>query len=76
MQGRLGVIPAAAAAAIEAAAATLPFDPATLAAGVLKDGVPIVALVSQLRAALLARRARRSCTSVPRVRTSSTRRRC
>jgi 3-carboxy-cis,cis-muconate cycloisomerase len=52
VQGRLGLIPAAAAAAIEAAAATLPFDPAALAAGVRKEGVPIVALVSQLRAAL------------------------
>jgi 3-carboxy-cis,cis-muconate cycloisomerase len=52
VQGRLGLIPAAAAVAIEAAAATLPFDPAALAAGVLKEGVPIVALVSQLRAAL------------------------
>jgi 3-carboxy-cis,cis-muconate cycloisomerase len=52
VQGRLGVIPTQAAAAIEAAAATLPLDAGALTAGVLKEGVPIVALVSQLRAAL------------------------
>jgi 3-carboxy-cis,cis-muconate cycloisomerase len=52
VQARLGLIPADAAAAIAAAAATLPFDAATLAAGVLKEGVPIVALTAQLRAAL------------------------
>jgi 3-carboxy-cis,cis-muconate cycloisomerase len=52
VQGRLGAIPVQAAAAIEAAAATLPFDSSALAAGVLEDGVPIVALVRQLRAAL------------------------
>ncbi|HTV18018.1 MAG TPA: 3-carboxy-cis,cis-muconate cycloisomerase [Polyangiaceae bacterium] len=51
-QAALGIIPAPAAVAIEAAAAVLPFDPGALAAGVLKDGVPIVALVAQLRAAV------------------------
>lgn len=51
-QAALGIIPAPAAAAIEAAAAALPFEPGVLAAGVLKDGVPVVALVAQLRAAL------------------------
>ena len=51
-QAELGIIPAAAASAIEAASAALPFEPRALAAGVLKEGVPIVALVAQLRAAL------------------------
>lgn len=51
-QAALGIIPGAAALAIDAAAAALPFEPEALAAGVLKDGVPIVALVAQLRAAL------------------------
>jgi 3-carboxy-cis,cis-muconate cycloisomerase len=51
-QSRLGIIPDAAAAAIAAAAAALPFDGAALARGVLADGVPIIALVAQLRAAL------------------------
>ncbi|HVZ37077.1 MAG TPA: 3-carboxy-cis,cis-muconate cycloisomerase, partial [Polyangiaceae bacterium] len=52
VQGRLGLIPSSAADAICAAAAALPFDAAILAAGVLRDGVPIPALISQLRAAV------------------------
>lgn len=52
VQGALGIIPASAAAAIEAAAATLPFDAPALSAGVLREGVPIVALVGLLRQAL------------------------
>jgi 3-carboxy-cis,cis-muconate cycloisomerase len=51
-QALLGIIPDAAAAAIAAAAASLPFDAARLARGVLTDGVPIIALVAQLRGAL------------------------
>ena len=51
-QAELGIIPVPAAEAIAAAAAALTFDPDALAAGVLRDGVPIVALVAQLRAAL------------------------
>lgn len=51
-QAELGIIPLPAAEAIAAAAAALPFDARALAAGVLRDGVPIVALVAQLRAAL------------------------
>lgn len=51
-QAELGAVPASAAAAIERAAAALPFDPGRLAAGVRRDGVPIVALVAQLRDAL------------------------
>jgi 3-carboxy-cis,cis-muconate cycloisomerase len=51
-QAELGIVPASAAQAIAAAAAALSFDPDALAAGVLRDGVPIVALVAQLRAAL------------------------
>jgi 3-carboxy-cis,cis-muconate cycloisomerase len=51
-QARLGIIPVAAADAISAAAAVLPFDGPALAAGVQRDGVPIIALVAQLRAAL------------------------
>jgi 3-carboxy-cis,cis-muconate cycloisomerase len=51
-QAELGVIPAPGAEAIAAAAAALNFEPNVLAAGVLRDGVPIVALVAQLRAAL------------------------
>jgi 3-carboxy-cis,cis-muconate cycloisomerase len=51
-QAELGIIPLPAAEAIAAAAAALPFDARALAAGVLRDGVPVVALVAQLRAAL------------------------
>jgi 3-carboxy-cis,cis-muconate cycloisomerase len=50
-QARLGIIPEQAASAIAAAAAALELDAAALAAGVLQDGIPIIALVSQLRAA-------------------------
>ncbi len=51
VQGRLGIIPAAAASAIGIAAAGLSFDAQQLSAGVLRDGIPTLALVSQLRAA-------------------------
>src|SRR3954471_16477463 len=52
VEGRLGVIPSVAAAAISDVARVLPFDAPALAAGVLRDGIPITALVSQLRAAV------------------------
>jgi 3-carboxy-cis,cis-muconate cycloisomerase len=51
VQSRLGIIPAEAALGIEAAASALTLDAALLSAGVLRDGVPTIALVSQLRAA-------------------------
>lgn len=51
-QALLGIIPDAAAGAIAEAAARLRFEPEALARGVLSDGVPIIALVAQLRAAL------------------------
>jgi 3-carboxy-cis,cis-muconate cycloisomerase len=51
-QAELGIIPAQAAETIAAAASALPFEPHSLAAGVQRDGVPIVALVAQLRAAV------------------------
>lgn len=51
-QADLGIIPSEAAAAIEQAAATLAIDWAGLAAGVRRDGVPVVALIDQLRGAL------------------------
>lgn len=54
VEGQLGVIPSVAATAISDAARTLPFDAAALAAGVLRDGIPITALVAQLRAAVSA----------------------
>ncbi len=50
-QARVGVIPEAAATAIAAAAAALPLDAAALAAGVQRDGIPMIALLQQLRAA-------------------------
>lgn len=50
-QGTLGLIPKDAAAAIDAAAKGLIVDPGTLAAGTASAGVPITALVAQLRAA-------------------------
>src|SRR3712207_4484753 len=53
-QGRLGLIPEAAVPAIAAAAATLQLDAAALAAGVQRDGIPMIALVQQLRAATAA----------------------
>lgn len=51
-QGRLGVIPANAAASIAAAAATLEIDFALLQAGTEKAGLPVIELVRQLRAAV------------------------
>ena len=51
VQGRLGIIPAAAAAAIDRAAATLEPDLARLAASTARVGVPVVGVVAQLRAA-------------------------
>lgn len=51
-QESLGIIPGTAAMAIHDAAAALPFDAAALSAGMQRDGVPIIALVSQLRAAV------------------------
>jgi 3-carboxy-cis,cis-muconate cycloisomerase len=50
-QARLGVIPAAAASAIEHAARELALDPAVLRAGIERDGVPTIALVAELRTA-------------------------
>jgi 3-carboxy-cis,cis-muconate cycloisomerase len=51
VQGRLGVIPPAAAARIAVVAETLELDPAALAAGTASAGVPIPALVAALRRA-------------------------
>ena len=51
-QATLGLIPSAAAAAIEITCAELEPDPARLAAGTARDGIPIPALVAELRAAL------------------------
>lgn len=51
-QADLGLIPGDAAQAIEQAAATLEVDMAGLAAGVRRDGVPVVALIEQLRGVL------------------------
>ena len=51
VQARLGIIPTGAAAAIATAAASLKLDAPALAAGVLRDGIPMLALVKQLRAA-------------------------
>jgi 3-carboxy-cis,cis-muconate cycloisomerase len=50
-QGRLGVIPPAAAEAIVAAAKTVTIDYDALAAGTERAGVPVIDLVRQLRAA-------------------------
>jgi 3-carboxy-cis,cis-muconate cycloisomerase len=52
VQGRLGIIPEAAATAIAATAFMLEIEPAALAAGTAKDGVPVPALVKALRAAV------------------------
>ena len=49
-EGRVGVIPADHAAAIDAALEGLVIDPAELAAGTDADGVPVPALVKALRA--------------------------
>jgi 3-carboxy-cis,cis-muconate cycloisomerase len=51
VQARLGIIPDRAAAEIASAAAGLQLDAPALAAGVLRDGIPMIALVKQLRAA-------------------------
>ena len=51
-QAELGLIPAPAALAIERGAAALDVDIAALEAGVRRDGVPVVALVQELRQAL------------------------
>ena len=51
-QGRLGLIPADAADRIAAVAAGLDLDPAVLAEGSADAGVPVPALVAQLRAAV------------------------
>lgn len=51
VQARLGLIPGAAAAAIERAAASLELNCDELSRGVLRDGVPTLALVKALRAA-------------------------
>jgi 3-carboxy-cis,cis-muconate cycloisomerase len=54
-QAELGIIPERAASAIAQAARELPCDATTLealAAGVLRDGVPVVALVARLRGVL------------------------
>lgn len=51
-QGRLGLIPGAAAARIAAEAGRLDLEPAALAAGSAASGVPVPALVARLRAAV------------------------
>lgn len=50
-QGRLGIIPAAAAAAIDKAARGLTIDPADLAGPTHDAGLPVIALVAKLREA-------------------------
>lgn len=52
VEGRLGIIPAAAGRAIEAAAASVAIPPASLAAGFASAGVPVSALVQAFRAQL------------------------
>lgn len=52
VQAAGGVIPAAAATAIEAAARNVRIDPAALRAGIEQDGIPTIALVAALRAEL------------------------
>ena len=54
VQGRLGLIPAASAAAIDTAMRELRIDPASLAAGTRAAGIPAPALVDALREALQA----------------------
>jgi len=51
VQSRLGIIPAEAGAAITRAASLLELDAPALAAGVQRDGIPMLALIAQLRAA-------------------------
>jgi 3-carboxy-cis,cis-muconate cycloisomerase len=48
-EGRLGIIPAEAAARIDAALATLVVDPRPMRQGTARAGVPIIALLDQLR---------------------------
>jgi 3-carboxy-cis,cis-muconate cycloisomerase len=57
VQGALGMIPPASAAAIAEAAARADVDPAALAPGVASAGMPVPALVAALRAALPAEHA-------------------
>ncbi len=52
VQGRLDIIPPEAAARIEAAAAELDVDLGALSEGTVRDGVPIIALLGQLRSAV------------------------
>ncbi|GAB4361074.1 MAG: 3-carboxy-cis,cis-muconate cycloisomerase [Kiloniellaceae bacterium] len=51
-EGRVGVIPEAAAARIAAVAEGLEIDPASLAEGTARDGIPVPALVAALRKAV------------------------
>ncbi len=51
-EARVGVIPAAAAEAIGEVAETLEIDPAVLAEGTARDGIPVPALVAALRRAV------------------------
>ncbi len=51
-EGRTGVIPEAAAARIAAVAEDLDLDPAALAEGTARDGIPVPALVAALREAV------------------------
>ena len=51
-QGSLGLIPADSAAAIEKTCAEIELEPASLAGGTARDGIPIPAFVAELRAAL------------------------
>ena len=51
-QGQLGIIPAEAAARISLTARQLPLDPSVLGGGMIRDGVPIPALIDILREAL------------------------
>ena len=51
-QGALGLIPAASAAAIEKTCAEIALEPASLADGTARDGIPIPAFVAELRATL------------------------
>lgn len=52
VQGRLDIIPAAAATRIEVAVAGLVLDMPALAVGTINDGVPVIALLHQLRSAV------------------------
>ena len=52
VQGRLGIIPGEAAAHIDKVAATLKIDTAPLSEGVVRDGVPVTALLTRLKEAL------------------------